>query len=148
MSVIRFSRPTVIAAGVLAASVAVAAIATPAGASGQPANKPTSVTLQASRTTVAPMHKVSLTATLRSGKAPLAGQQLCLESRTKSSTTSTWGPWGACMALTPTDTTGKTAVTGVVPRNGKGTKEEFEVLFAGATGYNPSHSAIITVTTS
>ncbi len=147
VSVRRFSRPTVIAAGVLAATLSAAAVATPAGATGTPTNKHTAITLMASRATAAPRHKLTLTATLKSGRTALADESLCLATRTKTATAS-WGPWGTCMSIGTTDASGQAAVTGVVPRNGKGTKDEFKVFFAGATGYAPSHSAVITVTTS
>jgi hypothetical protein len=148
MATTRYSRPVALAIGLVASGAVALAVAVPASASGTPGAKPTQLILKATRSTVAPKHKMSLTATLKSGHQRLANEQTCLQSRTKSSTGS-WGPWGACMNLAPTDANGQVQVTGVVPRNGKGTKEQFEVLFGGVSGqYKASHSAIITVTTS
>ncbi|MDA8039577.1 MAG: hypothetical protein M0Z69_10545 [Actinomycetota bacterium] len=148
MATTKYSRPVALAIGLAASAAAALAIAVPASASGTPGAKPTQLILKATRASIAPKHKMSLTATLKSGHQGLANEQTCLQNRTKTSTGS-WGPWGACMNLALTDANGQVQVTGVVPRNGKGTKEQFEVMFPGVSGqYKPSHSAIITVTTS
>ncbi|MFZ2058663.1 MAG: hypothetical protein WAV54_14755 [Acidimicrobiales bacterium] len=135
-------------AAALAGVVLVGAFAIPAFASGKPTAKPTSITLKASKATVAPKHKVSLTATLKSGKSPLADEQLCLQSRTPS-TTGGWSSWGSCANFASlTNSKGQVGVNGVVPGNKKGAKTQYEVVFPGATGYKASHSPVITVTVS
>ena len=69
----------------VAAALVIGAVATPALASHSPArpahDKATNVVLKAGRSTVAPKHKASLTATLKSANHRVAGEDLWLESR-------------------------------------------------------------------
>jgi hypothetical protein len=142
----RTPKSGLIAAAVLASTLTLGLIAGPAGAARKPTTKHTTITLKAAKATVAPKHKVSLTATLQAGHTALAGQQLCVESRVKA-IGATWGTFGSCTNLSSlTASDGTVTIDSVVPRNGKGTKEQFKVLFAGATGYSASHSPIVTIT--
>ncbi len=135
-------------AAALAGAVLVGAFATPTFASGKPTAKPTSITLKASKATVAPKHKISLTAKLKSGNTPLANEQLCLKSRTRA-TAGEWTSWSSCSNLASlTNSTGQVIVNGVAPGNKKGVKTQYEVVFPGVTGYKASHSSVITVTMS
>ncbi len=126
----------VLAAGLMAAP----AVAAP---SAKPTVKPTSITLKAAHATTAPKHKVSLTATLKSGKKRLAGETLYLEKRDAST-----HKFSDPVAITtPTDANGQTSVP-VTPGNKKGHKEQYRVVFQGDSAYNASRSAVITITVS
>jgi hypothetical protein len=128
----------------VAAALAIGAVAAPAWASHGPArqvpDKATNVVLEAGRSTVAPKHKVSLTATLKSAKHRLAGEELWLESRDAASRR-----FGNPVDMGTTDANGQVTVP-VAPGNHKGTKAQYRVVFRADTGYKGSHSRVITIT--
>jgi hypothetical protein len=128
----------------VAAALAIGAIALPAWASHSPAgpahDKATKVLLKAGRSSVAPKHKVSLTATLESAKHRLSGEDLWLETRDAAGR-----KFGNPVDLGTTDSSGQITVP-VTPGNHKGTKTQYRVVFQGDTGYKASHSRVITIT--
>ena len=124
----------------LSVLLATALSAGPALAAKPTHDKSTSVLLRAARATVAPKHKVSLTATLKSAKGHLAGQELWLEQRDAGT-----HKFGNPVDLGVTDPDGQVAVP-VVPGNHQGDKQQYRVVFQGATGYKASHSSVITIT--
>lgn len=107
---------------------------------------PTSLTLKAAHTTVAPKHRDSFTATLKAGTHVLAGQTVTLYEKKPGAKTWT--------KLTSKQTNSKGQATySVVPAGTKsGQKDEFEVKYAGGKigtkTYAASHSKIVTVTLS
>jgi 5-hydroxyisourate hydrolase-like protein (transthyretin family) len=122
------------------ASVAAASAAVPAVAA-TPAAKPTTLALKAAHATVAPKHKVSLTATLKSHGKPVVGASVSLESRSAGSR-----KFGNPVAIDGvTDANGRIVVP-VVPGNKKGHKQQYEVTFAGDAQHKASHSSVITIT--
>ena len=128
------ARPTLAIAGILAASLTAA----PALAS---AAVPTSLTLKAAHSSVAPKAKDTLTGYLKAGKLALANQTVKLEQRASGAKTF------KVVATKTTDANGKVVLT-VTPGTKKGQKEQYELVFAGTKTYKASHSAIITVTVS
>lgn len=122
-----------------AAAAAIAGFAASATAAA-PAVKPTSLTLHAAHATVAPKHKDSLTATLRSLGKPLAGEPVALESRAAGSR-----KFANPTPIGTTDSNGHVTVP-VVPGNKKGHKEQYRVVFAGDATHKASHSSVITIT--
>jgi 5-hydroxyisourate hydrolase-like protein (transthyretin family) len=131
------TRALTLALGVAAATTLVAAPALAAA----PAVKPTALTLKAAHATVAPKHKVSLTATLKSQGKPVAGASVSLESRSQGST-----KFGNPVPVDGvTDAAGRITVP-VVPGNKKGHKQQYEVTFAGDAQHKASHSRVITIT--
>jgi hypothetical protein len=126
----------------LAAALATGAVAAPSVAAKPTHDKSTNVLLRAARSTVAPKHKVSLTATLKSAKHRLAGEELWLEKRDAGT-----HKFGNPVDIGTTDSNGQVTVP-VVPGNHKGAKEQYRVVFQGDTGYKASHSSVITVTVS
>lgn len=129
-------------ASVVLAGAAAATIAgmTASAVAAAPAAKPTSLTLHASHASVAPKHKDSLTATLRSHGKPVAGEPVALESRTAGSRA-----FANPTPIGTTDDKGQVIVP-VVPGNSKGHKEQYRVVFAGDATRRASHSSVITVT--
>ena len=133
----------------VAAALLTGVIAAPAMAAAQHAgktkpahNKATSVLLKAAKTSVAPKHKTALTATLKSGKHRLAGEELWLEKRDAGT-----HKFGSPVDIGATDSDGKVTLP-VVPGNHKGHKEQYRVVFQGDSGWKASHSAVVTVTVS
>jgi hypothetical protein len=135
------TRPIALA---VAAALVTGAIASPAWASHSPVrpthDKPTNVVLKAGRSTVAPKHKLSLTATLKSARHRLAGEELWLQTRDAAS-----HKFGNPIDVGPTDANGQVTVP-VSPGNHKGTKTQYRLVFQGDTGYKASHSSVITIT--
>ena len=130
-----------IAAAVLTAAIAVPAWADHAPAKAKPTHdKSTNILLKAAKSTVAPKHKTSLTATLKSAHHRLAGEELWIEERDAST-----HKFASPIGIGTTDSNGQVTVP-VVPGNHKGHKEQYRVVFQGDTGYKASHSAVITVT--
>lgn len=127
------------AVAVCAAATTIAGVAVSASAA-VPAVRPTSLTLHAARATVAPKHKDSLTATLRSLGKPVANAAVVLESRTAGSRA-----FSNPTAVGTTDDNGSVTVP-VVPGNKKGHKEQYRVIFAGDAAHHASRSSVITVT--
>jgi hypothetical protein len=127
---------TALAAGLLAGPAVAAGAAKPTH------DKATNILIRAAKSTVAPKHKTTLTATLKSAKHRLAGEELWLEQRDKGT-----HKWGAPVDMGTTDSNGQVAVP-VTPGNHKGTKEQYRVVFQGDTGYRASHSSLITITVS
>lgn len=103
--------------------------------------QPTSLTLKAAKSTVAPRQKDTLTGTLKSGNKALAGQSVSLLERAPGAK-----HWSVVTTKT-TDSLGHVALT-VTPGRRKGQKEQYEVLFKGTSSYKGSHSSVITVTVS
>ena len=128
----------------VAAALVIGSITTPAWAAHSPTrpthDKATNVVLKAGRSTVAPKHKVSLTATLKSAEHRLAGAELWLEAR-DASTRKFDNP----VDLGATDANGQLTVP-VTPGNHKGAKTQYRVVFQGDVGHKASHSSVITVT--
>lgn len=131
--------PALAVTALAAVGSAVLGIAASATAAAPPA-APTSLTLHAGHAAVAPRHKDTLTATLRSLGKPVAGEPVTLESRTAGSRR-----FGNPVDAGTTDSNGQVAVP-VAPGNSKGHKEQYRVVFAGDAGHKASHSAVITVT--
>ena len=107
---------------------------------------PTSVSLRAARTTVAPGGTDTLTAVLKANGKPLANRQLCLQTRPAG------GKFGKCMPIKrTTNSRGRVTVTVTVSKTA-GHKQQYEVFFNKnpryKTSYQVSHSAIVTITTS
>jgi hypothetical protein len=131
------SRVFTLAAG----STVAAALATTSAVAATPAARPTSLTLKAAHAAVAPKHKISLTATLKSSGKPVAGETLYLVSRTAGSK-----KFGNPVAIdSVTDANGRLTVP-VIPGNKKGHKQQYEVTFTGDAQHKASHSSVITVT--
>jgi hypothetical protein len=105
------------------------------------AAKPTSLTLKAAKSSVAPKQKDTLTGLLKSGTHTLAGDTVKLERRA----------YGAksfvVVASKTTDSKGRAVLT-VTPGTRKGQKVQYELVFSGTKSYKASHSSIITVTVS
>jgi len=101
--------------------------------------KPTSLTLKAAKSTVAPKAKDTLTGTLKNGTHLLAGESVKLEERAAGAKRFT------LVTTKQTDSKGHVAMT-VVPGTRKGQKEQYELVFAGNAAYQGSHSSVITVT--
>jgi len=134
-------RKSVTASVVLSAAAAAAITAvTPTAYAARPAAHPTALTLHAAHATVAPKHKDTLTATLRSLGKPLANAAVALESRAAGSHS-----FGSTTAIGTTDDHGRVVVP-VTPGNRKGHKEQYRVVFAGDDTHRASHSSVITVT--
>lgn len=102
---------------------------------------PTSVSLKAAHSSVAPKHKDTLTGTLKSGGRALAGQTVVLEQRAAGS------KGFAVVAQKATDAQGHVSLS-VVPGTRKGQKEQYELVFRGTQAYKASHSSVITLTVS
>lgn len=124
----------------LAAGVATVALgASPALAATSP--KPTSLTLKAAKSSVAPKAKDTLTGTLKAGNTPLKNEPVKLERRAAGAKSFT------LVTTKNTDSKGQVVLT-VTPGTKKGQKEQYELIFAGDKSYKGSHSSIITVTVS
>ena len=139
------SRPAVL----VATTLAVAVVGSPAFAATSTKAHPTTVTAQASKGTVAPKHKDAVNVVLRSGKAGVAGEEgnFLVRSRRDVSTTAKWGAWTA-VAATAGTTKGRYSISVTMPaKMQKGQKEQFEVKFAGdsANHLASSHSQVFTV---
>lgn len=128
------ARSLVVVAGLAAASMSIA----PALAATTSA-KPTSLTLKAAKSTVAPKQKDTLTGLLKSGTHVLAGESVKLEKRAAGAKSF------SLVTTKTTDSKGKVVLT-VVPGSKKGQKEQYELIFAGNKTYKGSHSSIITIT--
>ena len=100
---------------------------------------PTSLTLKAAKSTVAPKAKDTLTGTLKAGTKVLAGQSVKLEKRAAGAKSFT------LVTTKTTDAKGHVVLT-VTPGTRKGQKVQYELVFAGTSTYKASHSSIITVT--
>jgi hypothetical protein len=129
-------------AGGLIAGPALAAAATTVPAAKPAQARSTTVLLKASKSTVAPKHKDTLTATLKSARRAVTGETLYLEKREAGSR-----KFSNPIAVGATDANGHVVIS-VVPGNKKGVKEQGRVVFQGDTGYKSSHSRVITVTVS
>lgn len=137
--------PTRITTAVLAAaSLGLVGLAVvPANAAtAKPVKAPTSLTLKAHHSTVAPKHKDTLTGTLKSGRTRIAGATVTLEKRSAGSHKS----WTVVTTKT-TDANGHVTLT-VTPGSHKGHKEQYELKYAGDATHKASHSSIITITVS
>jgi 5-hydroxyisourate hydrolase-like protein (transthyretin family) len=127
---------------VLAAAVAaIGGLAvTPAFAASRIAT-PTSLTIKAAHSTVAPKAKDTLTGLLKSGNTPLAGKTVSLMRRAAGGKTFT------LVSNKVTDSKGRVVLT-AVPGTKKG-HEQYELVYkggkAGAITYKASHSQIITI---
>jgi 5-hydroxyisourate hydrolase-like protein (transthyretin family) len=128
-------RPAAVIGAVALAGLGV----TPALAATAP--KPTSLTLKAAHSSVAPKTKDTLTATLKSGTKPVAGEPVKLEKRAAGAKS-----WTLVSSKT-TNAKGQTSWS-VVPGSKKGQKEQYELVFSGNKSYKASHSSVITVTVS
>ena len=124
-----------LAAGLVAAPVAAA---TPS----KPKVHSTAVTLKSAHATTKPKHKVSITATLKSGHTRVAGETLYLEQRD-----ATTHKFSNPVAIGTTDGSGQVSVP-VTPGNHKGKKEQYRVVFQGDSGYKHSRSGVITISVS
>ena len=131
------SRPVLVLAGVLAASLTAA----PALAA---TSTPTSLTLKAAKSMVATNAKDTLTGTLKSGNAADAGESVRLVKRAAGTT-----KFSNTGISKRTDVKGQVTLT-VTPGTRKGQKEQFMLVFNGdaAKHLKGSHSAVITVTVS
>ncbi len=139
------SRPAVL----VATTLAVAVVGSPAFAATSTKAHPTTLTARASKGTVAPKHTDTVNVVLRSGKAGVAGEEsnFLVRSRRDVSKTAKWGAWTP-VAATPGTTKGHYAITVTMPAKAtKGQKEQFEVKFAGdaANHLARSHSQVFTV---
>ena len=139
------SRPAVL----VATTLAVAVVGSPAFAATTTKAHPTTVTAQASKGTVAPKHKDTVNVVLRSGKASVAGEEgnFVVRSRRDVSKTAKWGAWTAVTAIAGM-TKGHYTMTVTMPaKMTKGQKEQFEVKFTGdsANHLASSHSQVFTV---
>ena len=146
----KFARPVVVATACLAAigigssGVAVAAgesspLASQATVHRSEALRPTSIPLKATKSTVAPNQKVTLTGFLKSGHTPVAFAPVMLETRTAGTKAFT------VVSTKLTDSNGKVTL---VVSPGKVKKVQYELVFAGDATYRGSHSQIITLTVS
>lgn len=122
-----------------AAAAAITGVTTSAFAA-PTATRPTALTLHAAHSSVAPRHKDTLTATLRSLGKPVANAPVVLESRAADTR-----KFGNPTDIGTTDDHGQVAVP-VTPGNKKGHKEQYRVVFAGDATHRASHSSVITVT--
>ena len=131
------SRPVLVVAGVLAASLTAA----PALAA---TSVPTTLTLKAAKSTVAAKAKDTLTGTLKSGKAADGGESVRLVKR--SAGTRKFTSTGITKR---TDAKGQVTLS-VTPGTKKGQKEQYMLVFNGdaAKHLKGSHSAVITITVS
>jgi pyruvate/oxaloacetate carboxyltransferase len=131
-NMLRMSRIAAVTAGVavlgLGASPALATNSTP-----------TSLTLHSNRTDVPHGQKVTLTGLLKAGSKPLAGKSVQLERRAYGTKTFT------VVSTKTTDSKGHVTAT-VVPGTRKGQKTQYELVYAGDSGYKGSHSSTITIT--
>jgi hypothetical protein len=121
--------------------VTTAALVVAAGAGSALAStaaKPTSLTLKAAKTTVAPKAKDSLTGTLKSGSKTLGNEPVKLERRARGAKSFTM------VSTKRTNGKGK-VVYSVVPGTKKGQKEQYILVFPGNKAYKASHSSVITV---
>ncbi|MGN6608670.1 MAG: hypothetical protein ACTHMS_16880 [Jatrophihabitans sp.] len=134
--------PLVIGSLAVAAAAAALAGAASAQAATPTTLKPTSITLHAAHATVAPKHKDTLTATLKSGRKALAGETVLLEKRAPHT-----AQRFTVVQTRTTDAKGRTTFT-VLPGARKGHKEQYEVVFVKTSTYKGSHSAVITLTVS
>lgn len=121
---------TVVLAGVAAGPAFAATVA-----------KPTSLTLRAAHTTVAPKAKDTLTATLKAGTKAVSGESVKLERRAAGARS-----W-SLVSSKATNAKGQTSWS-VVAGTRKGQKEQYELVFSGTRTYRASHSSVITVTVS
>ena len=127
-------RSCAVAAGMLAAGLAI----TPALAAGSTA-KPTSLTMKATKSSVLPSQKDTLTGVLKNGTHVVADQTVVLEKRAAGA--KNW----IVVATRKTNAKGAVALV-VTPGTKKGQKEQYELAFPGNKAYAGSHSAIITLT--
>lgn len=133
------TRALAVGVGVLAAGLVISPTLA-AGASPATAEQPTSLTLKAAHTTVAPKHKDTLTTTLKVGAKRLAGETLYVEYRAAGA-----HKWSAPITVKPkTNARGEVSFV-VAPGSKKGERSQFEVLFKGTAKYRPSHSSIVTI---
>jgi 5-hydroxyisourate hydrolase-like protein (transthyretin family) len=125
----------------VAATVAAVMAAGAGTALATTAPQPTSLTVKAAKSTVAPHAKDALTGTLKSGSKPLADEKVKLERRQAGAKSFT------LVSTKTTNSKGQVAYT-VVPGTKKGQKEQYELVFAGTTSYRASHSKVITIVVS
>ena len=152
-SMLKLARPITLTAASLAligfgtTGVAVAAAGTsPLGsqtvqASTQKSLRPTSIPLKATKSTVAPNQKVTLTGRLKSGHTPVAAAPVTLETRAAGTKAFT------LVSTKTTDSNGKVTLV-VAPGKTKGPKVKYRLSFAGDATYRGSHSQIITLNVS
>jgi hypothetical protein len=125
----------------LATGVALAGLAT-APAFATTTARPTSLTLRAQKSTVAPNTKDTLIGFLKTGKTPVKEQPVQLEKRAAGAKSFT------LVGTQHTDQYGRLLLS-VKPGKVKGQKEQYELVYQGEKGvYGASHSQIITVTVS
>ena len=103
------------------------------------APQPTSLTLKAVKSVVAPRAKDTLTGTLSKGTTPLAGRSVKLEKRA-------YGTKAFTLVTTKTTNSKGQVVLTVVPGTRKGQKEQYELVFAATATLKVSQSSIITIT--
>jgi 5-hydroxyisourate hydrolase-like protein (transthyretin family) len=148
----KFVRPVVATAACLAvigfgtSGVAVAAgesspLASQTTMHGSEMLRPTSIPLKATKSTVAPNQKVTLTAFLKSGHTPVTAAPVTLEKRTAGTKAFT------VVSTKLTNSNGKVTLV-VTPGKSKKKKVQYKVVFAGNATYRGSHSQIITLTVS
>jgi hypothetical protein len=121
------------------AALAVVLAAGAGNAMAASAAQPTSLTLKAAHTTVAPKAKDTLTGTLKSGTKRLSGEPIRLERRAAGTKSFT------LVSTKTTNANGQVTYT-VVPGTRKGQKEQYMLVFAGNNSYKASHSSVITIT--
>jgi hypothetical protein len=146
MSVRRLLPITALAtAGALAVGCPIAA------AHGKPATRPTHLTVHAAKGHVAPKRHDPFTMHLDNRHHGVAGEaanmSLWERTRTSSRHTSDWNNVTSDGTVTDNGD-GSYTITGITPNDPQpkaGHKDQFEVRFAGDTGYRASRSSVITV---
>ncbi|HET6875993.1 MAG TPA: hypothetical protein VFH38_00535 [Jatrophihabitans sp.] len=137
----------------LSAAVLVGAgcVATPALASGRPATQPTRLTLHAAKDSVAPKRHDPLIVHLDSRHQGIEGETANLSLWERSvipgSHKTQWTDVTTDGTVTD-DGAGKYVISGVTPNDPHarhGHKDQFQVRFAGDTGYRHSRSSVITI---
>ena len=132
---------TRLALGTTIGAFALATAVSPALATGKPTTHktPTSITLKAAKNTVHPNQKDTLTGTLKSNNAPVAGAAVDLKKLVS-------GTWTVVSTKT-TDAKGHVTLV-VTPSAHKGKKVHYELVYAGDATHKGSHSHEIILTVS
>ncbi len=133
----------------VAATVAAAALGSPAFAATSSKPHPTSLNARAGKAAVAPKHKDPVLLTLRSGKKGIAGEManFLVRSRGDVSKSSKWGAWSHVLAV-PGVKSGQYKIQVTMPASAKkGQKEQYQVKFSGdpVQKYAASRSEVFVV---
>lgn len=131
------TRPALVVIGTAAIA---ALVAGPANAATSDHRHPSSLSLKAATATVAAKGSDTLTGTMHSAKRLVKGQLVQLE--VKAGSAKAFVKVGKAKA---TDSKGQVTFT-VKPAGATGQKDQYELVFAGSTGFRPSHSNIVDIT--